>query len=126
MWAEGAFPLSGLLPGEHGDAVGEDPPDFPRLSHSRRLLSAREVAAPSAVFIYEAPRASPEEAIDSLRMLLPDRGWIVVERAPGARVAFDGVAILSARRGNKLVTAIAHRVQRGNVVLSVLTSEQGW
>ena len=123
MWVDGSFPLGAFLPTEHGDAPGTDPEGFPRLANTQRLLSAREIFAPGALFIYESTRSSPMQLLKRYRALFPKHGWSLIERAPGEAVEIDGVAILAAQRENRQATVLMRSAEHGATILILLMWE---
>jgi hypothetical protein len=124
MWSDESLDLRRLLPRGQGDAPGEDPTGLERPARSQRLLSARELSDPSAVYVYRVKGSSAVELVDAQRRMLSGRGWRVIERHPGESIAIDGARLLSAEKHGRLATAIIHREQPESLFLTLLVS--GW
>lgn len=122
MWTDGSVNLRQLVPAEDGDAVGRDPAAVPRLSGTRRLLSAAEVGEPTGVFIYSAEEVPVDEAQAVYRRLLSAHGWTLIERHRGESLRIDDARVLHAGRGQRLVTVIAHPAEAGATIITLLTS----
>lgn len=123
MWADSDFNLHRMLPGASADAAGRDLDGVPRPPDSQRVLSAWEAQQPSGVVVYRVASKSAAELESFYRIELPKNGWAVVERNPSESIEIDGIHMISAEQGNRLVTVLSHRGEGKQTVLTILVSE---
>lgn len=123
MWADSDFDLHRMLPGATTDAAGHDFDGLPRPPGSQRVLSAWEAQQPSGVFVYRVASKSAAELESFYRRELSKNGWAVIERNPSESIEIDGIHMISAEQGNRLVTVLSHRGEASQTVLTILVSE---
>ena len=123
MWADSAFNLFGMLPTAGADAGGSDLLGVPRPAGSQRILSAWEAEQPSGVVVYRVRDRSVAQLESFYRIELPKQGWALIERHPSESIAIDGIHMLSAEQGNRMVTVLASPSGASETVLSILSSE---
>ena len=122
MWVDSALNLYRMLPRESSDAAGGDLLEVPRPPGSRRILSAWEEGQPSGVLVYRVAAKSARELESFYRVELPRAGWRVIERHPGESVRVDDIRLLTAAKGNRLVTVLCQPEGASQAVLTLLTS----
>lgn len=123
MWTESIFDLYSMLPRDGADAAGHDLVGMPRPPGSQRILSAWEERQPSGVLVYRVVGQSEAELLSFYRVRLPENGWTITERNPSKSIRIDGIHILSAEKGNRLVTVLSHPGEASRTVLTILVSE---
>ena len=123
MWADSAFNLYRMLPRAASDAAGRDLFEVPRPPGSQRILSAWEQGQPSGVLIYRLAAGSAEELEAFYRAELPRAGWRVIERHPGESLRVDDIHLLTAEKGNRLVTVLCQSDGASRAILTILASE---
>jgi len=120
MWTQGPTSLRNLLPIGGGDAPGADPVGIRRPRGSQRILSATEVSERAGVFSYLVPDRTPRDVERDYRKDLSQGGWRVLERTEREKLDIDGIRILSAESGQRLLTMVAHRSARGATAVTLL------
>ncbi|MGB8332663.1 MAG: hypothetical protein WCE62_21240 [Polyangiales bacterium] len=123
MWADSGLLLDRMLPRAGADAAGSDPDGVPRPPRSQRILSASEVGQASSVFIYRVVTESHAELESFYRRKLSVGGWSIVERNPVESIEIDGIGMLSAEKGHRLVTVLYRVSASSPSILTILTSE---
>jgi len=123
MWADSDFDLRRMLPGASTDAAGRDLEGLPRPPDSQRILSAWEAQQPSGIFVYRVASKSAVELESFYRRELSNHGWAVIERNHSESIEIDGIHMISAEQGNRLVTVLSHRGEGSQTVLTILVSE---
>ncbi len=121
MWTTADFNLYGMLPADGRDATGFDPEKVPRPPNSQRILSSRETGHSSAVSVYLAKASSASMLERFYREELPARDWKILERHAGERLQIDKTRLVSAHRGNDIVTVLAHPGAIDRTVVTILT-----
>lgn len=120
MWTEGPTSLRNLLPIGGEDAPGADPVGVRRPRGSQRILSATEVSEHAGVFSYLVRDQAPRDVERDYRQDLSKGGWRILERSERQDLDIDGILILSAESGQRLLTVIAHRSARGGTAVTLL------
>ncbi len=123
VWADAALRLDRMLPRDGADAAGRDPVGVPRPPGTQRILSAWEVQQPSSVFVYHFSANRATEVQSFYRRELPRNGWTIVERNPLESMEVDGIRMLSAENGDRLVTVLSHIGESSQGVLTIAISE---
>jgi hypothetical protein len=123
MWADSAFDLRRVLPLGNADAEGHDMLGLPRPLGAQRILSAWEADRPSGVYVYLARGRTMADLESFYRKELPKHGWTIIERHAGESIRIDDVRMLSARKGEDLVTVLSHVSGARQIVLTLLASE---
>ncbi|MDH3729320.1 MAG: hypothetical protein OER77_17455 [Myxococcales bacterium] len=123
VWADSAFNLFRMLPTDGADAGGSDVEAVPRPRGSQRVLSAWEAGSPSGFVVYRVPHESAAELESFYRSELSANGWTIIERHPFESIVIDDIRTISAARGNRTVTVLAHSSEASATVLSILISE---
>ena len=123
MWADSEVNLYRMLPHMGSDAAGRDLIGIPRPSGSQRVLSVWEDRQPSGVFIYRVAAKSAEQLEAFYRRELLRRGWRLIERFATETIRVDGIHMLSAEKGELLVTLLSHSSAASPTVLTILASE---
>jgi hypothetical protein len=123
MWADSAVNLYGMLPHAGADAAGRDLVGVPRPPGSQRILSAWEARQPSGVVIYRVVAKSAEDLQSFYRIELPRNGWSIIERDPSESIQINGIHMLSAEKGNRLITVLCRSGEASHTVLTILASE---
>ena len=123
VWADSALNLFRMLPAAGADGGGSDLAGVPRPPGSQRVLSAAEVGQPSGVVVYRVLDRSAAELVSFYRTELSKAGWTILERHPSESIAIDGIHMISAERGNRMVTVLSHPGEASQAVLSILSSE---
>lgn len=122
MWVDSALNLYRMLPREGSDAAGRDLFEVPRPPRSQRILSAWEEGQPSGVLVYRVAAKSARELESFYRVELPRAGWRVIEHDPGESVRVDDIHLLTAAKGNRLVTVLCQSEGASQAVLTLLAS----
>jgi hypothetical protein len=86
-------------------------------------LSAWEADSPSGFVVYRVPDESEADLVSFYRNELSASGWTIIERHPSESVAVDDVRMITAERGKRMVTVLAHSAETSATVLSILTSD---
>lgn len=123
MWSDGALDLFGMLPSGWDDATGSDVEGVPRPTGSQRILSATETGKPSGLVVYRLRGNSPSDLESFYRAELLKRGWSIIERHPSESISIDGIRMLAAEQGNRLVTVLVEPREASETILTILTSE---
>lgn len=123
MWTDSALNLYKMMPRDAVDAAGRDLVGVPRPPGSYRILSAWEERQPSGVLVYRVAAKSPGELESFYRATLPKSGWTLIERNHSESVRVDGTHMLSAEKGNRLVTVLCRRGEASETILTILASE---
>ena len=123
VWADAALHLDRMLPRGGADAAGRDPIGVPRPPGTQRILSAWESQQPSSVFVYHFSASRLTEVQSFYRRELPRNGWTIVERDPLESMEVDGIQMLSAENGDRLVTVFSHVGESSQGVLTIAISE---
>lgn len=123
VWADSAFNLLRMLPAAGADAGGSDLAGVPRPPSSQRVLSAWEAGQPSGVVVYRVLDGSAAELVSFYRAEFSKEGWTIIERHPSESISIDGIHMISAEQGNRMVTVLAHPGEASETVLSILSSE---
>jgi len=121
VWTDSAFNLFQMLPLAGADGGGSDLTGVPRPPGSQRVLSAREAGQPSGVVVYRVFEQSAAELTSFYRTELSKRGWTIIERHPAESISIDGIRMISAEQGNRMVTVLSHSVEASQTVLSILS-----
>lgn len=123
IWADSAFNLLAMLPASGADGGGSDLVGVPRPPGSQRVLSAWETEQPSGVVVYRVHDRSAAELESFYRTELSKKGWTIIERHPSESISIDGIHMISAEQGNRMVTVLSHPGEASETVLSILSSE---
>lgn len=122
MWTDESVDLARLLPTGDDDAGGSDLTGVPRPPESQRILSAKELREPAGVFVYLVRRTTASELERDYRRQLAELGWAIVERSHGESVELNGVRVLSAEKGHRLVTLLFYPDGTAQTVTTILAS----
>jgi hypothetical protein len=123
MWADSEVNLYRMLPHMGSDAAGRDLVGMPRPPDSQRVLSVWEDRQPSGVFVYRVATSSAEQLEAFYRRELPRHGWRLIERFAAETIQVDGIHMLSAEKGDVLVTMLSHSHGASPALLTILASE---
>ncbi len=123
VWADSAFNLRQMLPVAGADGGGSDLAGVPRPPGSQRVLSAWEPWQPSGVFVYRVADQSAAALASFYRTELPKNGWTIIEQRPSESISIDGIHMVSAEQGNRMVTVLSHPGEASQTLLSILSSE---
>jgi len=123
-WTQGSFILRNMIPRAHRDSPGGDLLGVARPRHTRRILTAREAGAPTAVAVYLAPALLPRRLLDLYRPQLAATGWEFLEHHDDEWVQFDGATLAAAQRGaDTVAVAVYPKGALGSFVVVMKASE---
>jgi hypothetical protein len=73
--------------------------------------------------VYRVVTKSAQEIETFYRTELPRNGWSIIERNPAESIRIDGTHMLSAEKGNRLVSVLSRPGEASQTVLTILASE---
>lgn len=120
MWTEDGLNLYEVLPREGRDAAGRDLGEVPRPPDSQRILSSSELGRSSSVAVYLAKASSTLTLQQYYRAAFRARGWEILERHVGERLEVDQTSLVTAQRGDDLITVLTHPSTLGRTVVTIL------
>jgi hypothetical protein len=100
LWSEGSLPLARAFPAR-GDAPGRDPSEIPRVTGTRRILSAWQTGHEPMIALYRASQTGTAALAARYHAALRRAGFRVEPRAS------DGTGFVTHRDGAWFLIAIA-------------------